>query len=846
LEPIEAVTVGLLLLFAPATSMFAASPQSQGVAAHPAGSTSTTASQRAFLNKYCVGCHNERLKTAGLELDKLDLDDVGKAGEAWEKVIRKISAGEMPPPRLPRPDLATATAFVAGLENSLEHEALLHPNPGRVPVHRVNRAEYANSIRDLLALQINPRSLFVADDVDQHGFDNDADVLSVSPALLEQYISAARKISRLAIGDTNITPAFDTYTVPTTLNQESRVNDELPFNSRGGIAIHHRFPVDGEYLVKVRLRRQLYGYILGMGRPHQLEVRLNGKRVRVFTIGGGAPADGSPASFAGNIMADPKWDLYMHEADKGLEVRFPAQAGAAIVGVSFIKDVAEPEGVAQPREMGFGLSVDEQFDGEPAVDNVLIGGPYSPSGPGQTASRRRIFVCHPSDSVDGGACAKQILSTLARRAYRRPVTEQEIQTLLRFFEIGRGSGGFEAGIRLALERLLADPSFVFRVEYDPPNAMVGAIYRLSDVELASRLSFFMWSSIPDDELLGLAVAGKLKDPIVLGQQVRRMLADSRSTAIVDNFVSDWLELDKTRSSTPDPNLFPDFDENLRQAFLQETRLFVESQIREDRGIMDLLGANYTYVNERLARHYGIPNIYGNRFRRVTLSSGQRGGLLGEGSVLMSTSYPNRTSPVLRGKWLLDNVLGTPPPPPPPVPALKETLANGHPASIRERMEEHRKNPTCAVCHVRMDPLGFALENFDGIGEWREVSDGQPIDSSGTLPDGTKFTGVPGLRTLLLSRRDAFVGTFTEKLMAYALGRDVAYYDRPALRKISTEAAASDYRWSAIIAGIVKSFPFQMSVVRNAPSGAKANSVARQTQSPSEPSQSNSDLKRGAR
>jgi len=681
----------------------------------------------------------------------------------------------------------------------------------------LNRNEYANAIRDLLALDVDVRSLLLADDVDQHGFDNIASSLTVSPALLEGYISSARKVSRLAIGDTKVVPVFETYAIPSGLSQETRMSEDLPFGSRGGIAIHHRFPVDGEYLVKIRLRRQLYGYILGLSRPHQIEVRVNGKRVQVFTVGGNAPANGSPASFAGNIMGDPQWDLYMHEADAGLEVRFPAKAGLATVGVSFINDVAESEDIPQPRETGFGLAVNEMFDGNPAVDNVIVGGPYSPKGPGETVSRRKIFVCHPAASSDEQSCARQILSTIARRAYRRPVSEQEVKTLLSFYDTGRNRDGFEAGIQLALERILADPSFLFRIERDPAGAQVGTVYRLSDLELASRLSFFLWSSIPDDELLDLAVQGKLKDPQVLEQQVRRMIADGRSNALIDNFANNWLELRKLRSATPDANLFPEFDENLRQAFQKETELFLKSQMRADRGIVDMLTADYTFVNERLAQHYGIPNIYGNHFRRVTLNGDERGGLLGQGSVLMATSYPNRTSPVIRGKWLLDNILGMPPPPPPPdVPALKDSGANGKATSVRERMEEHRKNPACASCHVRMDPLGFALENYDAIGKWRTSSDGVAVDATAAFPDGTQFRGVAGLKTLLASHRPDFVAIFTEKLLTYALGREVEYYDYPAIRKIMQESAGGDYRWSSVLVGIVKSMPFQMSVVRSAP------------------------------
>lgn len=771
---------------------------------------------RILVNKYCGTCHNERANTGGVILDNLNLDDISANAGLFEKIVHKVRAGEMPPPGMPRPDKATFDAFASSLEAALDSAASAKPNPGRVAIHRLNRTEYANAIRDLLALEVDGRSLLVADGVDRNGFDNIAGVLTVSPALMSQYVSAARKISRLAVGDPAIVPVFETYAVPSTLGQDDRMSEDLPFGSRGGVAIRHHFPVDGEYVIKVRLKRQLYGYILGLGRPHQLEVSLNGKRMKLFSVGGDAPTAPSPASFAGNIMGDPKWDLYMHHADDRLEFRVGVKAGSALVGAWFPKDLPESEDIPQPRETGFGLAINELYQGNPAVESVAIGGPYRVEGPGDTPSRRRIFTCRPAGSADDPTCARKIVSTLARRAYRRTPSEGEIATLLGFYEKGRTQNGFEAGIQLALERILADPNFLFRIERDPPNAAPGTVYRLSDLELASRLSFFLWSSIPDDELLDAAVDGKLRDPVFLEKEVRRMLADGRANALVGNFVTAWLDLAKLRSALPDPDLYPAFDDNLRAAFQMETQLFVGSQMREDRGILDLLTANYTFVNQRLAQHYGIPNIYGSHFRRVTLSDSTRGGLLCQGGILTATSYPNRTSPVLRGKWLLENILGSPPPPPPPdVPALKESGANGKPASVRERMEEHRKNPTCAVCHVRMDPLGFALENYDAIGTWRTTSEGSPIDASASLPDGARFEGVAGLREILLSRREQFIGTFTTKLLTYALGREVEYHDFPAVRKIVRDAAADDYRWSSIILRIVQSTPFQMSIVRSA-------------------------------
>jgi mono/diheme cytochrome c family protein len=801
---ITGLGVGLAVLWI-GSGLLQAAPQA------PPVSPASTVAHRALLDKYCVTCHNQRARVAGLTLDNADLGRVPEGAETWEKVIKKLNGGLMPPQGMPRPDTAAVKSLVAALESSLDRAAVTKPNPGRAAVHRLNQAEYKHAIRDLLGVDIDRESAVLADEADRQGFYNNAGVLSVSPALLERYLTSARRIARLAVGDPKIIPAVETYDVPKKLAQDERMSQDLPFGSRGGVAIHHTFPLDGDYTVKIRLRRQVYEYILGMGRPHQLEVRLNGARVKVFTVGG--ETHGKPAplqGWAGNILGDTEWEAYMHTADAALDVRFPAKAGAGVIGVAFVKDSAEPEGILQPPSTGRGWSLDEWYDGNAAVESVSVGGPYDGKNSGETLSRRKIFVCTPANAAGEPACARKIISTLARRVYRRSVTEEDIRSLLEFYTDGYKQTGFEGGIRLALERILVDPDFLFRIERDPANLAPGTVYRLGDFQLASRLSFFLWSSIPDDQLLNLAAAGKLKDPKVLEEQARRMLADPRSNALVDNFVWQWLNLSKISGATPDPDIFPDFDENLRQAFSQETKLFVESQLAADHSVLDLLNADYTFVNERLARHYQIPNVYGERFRRVALADGQRGGLLGQGSVLMVTSYANRTSPVLRGKWLLDNILGMPPPPPPPnVPALKDTGANGKLASVRERMEQHRKNPACAVCHVRMDPMGFALENFDAIGTWRTTADGTAIDASGAFPDGTKFDGVSGLRKFLLTRREEFADTVTEKLLTYALGRGAESYDMPAVRKITREAAAADYRWSSIILGIIKTVPFQM-------------------------------------
>lgn len=769
--------------------------------------------QRALLDRYCVTCHNQRLRTAGLALDTLTVDNVAAGAATWEKVGRKIRTGAMPPPSMPRPEKTTLDSFASWLETALDNAAVAKPNPGRVAVHRLNQPEYSNAIRDLLGLEVDSSKLVMADDADEQGFNNIASVLSMSPALLERYLTAARTVSRLAVGDPTISPAFAIYESPKSLVQEERTSDDLPFGSRGGLAIHHLFPGDAEYSVKIRLRRQLYDYIIGMGRPHQLEVRLDGKLIKTFTVGGEGKGRRAPASFVGQIPGDPEWEQYMHTADAGLEVRFPAKAGSRVVTVSFTKDFGEPEGIPQPTG-GRAVAINEWYDGNPSVDSVSIGGPYNMVGPGDTPSRRRIFSCVPKGASDEQACAVQILSALARRAYRRALVHEDVQELLGFYDAGRQHGGFEAGIQAAIERILASPDFLFRLEADPTGLAPSSVYRLGDDALASRLSFFLWGSIPDDELLDLAAKGKLKDPGVLAQQVARMLADPRADRLAHNFFSRWLNSFKIRGSAPDPDIFPDFDENLRQAFQRETQLFVESQLREDRSVPELLSANYTFLNERLARHYQVPNVYGERFRRVEFSDGRRGGLLGQGSILTVTSYGNRTSPVLRGKWLLENILGTPPPPPPPdVPPLKEKGESDHPMTVRERLEQHRQNPACAVCHVRMDPLGFALDNFDATGKWRDAEDGIPIDASASLPDGTKLDGAAGLRALLLSRREQFVSTVTEKLLTYALGRELEYYDMPAVRRITREAAGNDYRWSSIILGVVRSVPFQMSITK---------------------------------
>jgi cytochrome c551/c552 len=744
-----------------------------------------TASDKILLTRYCVGCHSAQTKTAGIVLENVNPDRPGENAQVLEKVLRKISTGEMPPRGLPRPEPAVTKAFTASLEAALDQAAAKNPNPGRPAIHRLNRVEYSNAIRDLLAIDLNPGSSLPPDD-SGYGFDNIGDVLSVSPILLERYISLARKISRLAVGDPGILPAVEEYSVPVGLSQVDSVSDDLPLGSRGGIAIQHAFPLDAEYTIRIRVR----GYNNRARDLVQcLDVRLDDVRLKEFEIlGKSTDADEESPTF---------------------EVRVPVKAGVRTVGVNFLSEHALQEGVLPPPPAK-AMAPPRNPPGRIGVDSVLIGGPFQATGSGDTPSRQRIFVCRPANGKDEAPCAKKIFSTLARRAYRRNVTDADLKPLLSFFDSGRHNGTFESGIDSGLRRMLVAPDFLFRVERDPAGAASGSNYRVNDFELASRLSFFLWSSVPDDQLLDLADRGKLQDPAIFEQQVRRMLADRRSRTLVSNFAGQWLYLRNLSRVQPDPDVFPEFDENLRQAFERETDLLLEDIVREDRSVVDLLDANFTYLNERLARHYQIAGVHGSNFRRVSLTDSDRFGLLGQGSILTVTSYPTRTSPVLRGKWILENLLGTPPPPPPAnVPDLKDHAEDGRALSLREQMEKHRADSTCASCHARMDPLGFALENYDGVGMRRTKDADGAIDTSGSLPDGTKFQGPGGLRDLLLSRRDQFVETFAEKLLTYALGRGLEYYDQPAVRAITRTAAKDDYRVSSVIVAITKSTPFQM-------------------------------------
>ena len=780
--------------------------------AHAGAPAQAPLEPRALLDQYCVTCHNERLQTAGLLLDRSDVERIGADGATWEKVARKLRSGAMPPAGRPRPDAATLEAFVTLLESTLDRAAAARPNPGRPADHRLNRFEYGNAVRDLLDLEIDAAALLPPDESD-HGLDNIAEVLSMSSTLLERYLLAARKISRLAVGDPTIGPGIETFDLSRGLRQDERMSEDLPYGTRGGAAIRHYFPLDGDYVVKVRLGKNFTNSkIRAIATREQIDVLLDGAPITRFSIGGGcADSDAPECEQTDSYYRTSHYDL---SADEALDIRFPAAAGMRTLGVAFVRKSVLTEGPAPallpPRHTSSTYEA-PRMD----IDYVRLEGPFDPAGPGDTPSRRRIFTCRPAASAAEEPCAREILSALARRAYRRPATGPDVETLLAFYRAGRGEGGFERGIQEALTRLLVSPEFLFRIERDPLQADAHGVYRISDLELASRLSFFLWSSIPDDELLDAAARGALADPEVLEQHVRRMLADPRAAALAKNFGGQWLLVRNLQAVDPDASSFPEFDDNLRGFFQRETELFLESQLRADRPIEELLTADYTFLNERLARFYGVPNVYGAHFRRVPLADPDRAGVLGHGSVLTVTSYATRTSPVVRGKYLLDNILGAPPPAPPAdVPALEESdAAAGAHASMRERMAAHRRNAACAACHARIDPLGFALENFDAIGQWRATDGTAPIDASGMLPDGTRFSGPREFRQALLAQREQFAGNFTQRLLTYALGRAVQHYDMPAVRAIMRGAAADDYRWSALILGIAGSQPFQMRKAR---------------------------------
>jgi hypothetical protein len=748
---------------------------------------------------YCDSCHLGPRARAGVNLETLDLANLDHNGATWEKVLRTLRTGVMPPPGAFRPDDATFKTLVKAIDNERDRVTDVKPTPGRPTLHRLNRAEYGNAIRDLLALEVDVSELLPPDD-SGYGFDNIGDVLTMSPELMERYLLAAGKIARQAVGDTRMRPTYVTYTIPHGLKQDDRMSDDLPVGSRGGMSIKHFFPVDGEYDILVELQKGTAQEVLGTGRERRLDLKLDDQTAQLFTI---PPSRGRLA--AADVTG------VTAEAERGYKIRLPIKAGTHTIAAAFQKDTVLPEGIIfRPRFD----DIPSHFEG---VGAFSVGGPYNVQGPGDTASREKIFVCHPAALAEEQACAEKILANIAHHAYRRPVTAEDMPQLLSLYKQGAEAGGFEQGVRLALQKILVSPDFIFRVELDPADAAPGSVRRVSDIELAARLSFFLWSSIPDDELLAVAESGKLHDPKVLEGQVRRLLADPRSQSLVKNFAGQWLFLRNIPAVQPDPAAFPTWDENLRQAMQKETELWLESQMRDDRSVMDLLKTDYTFVNQRLAEHYGIKGIWGNEFRRIAIEDPNRRGLLGQASIMSVTAYPNRTAPTVRGKWVLEQLLGTPPPPPPPnVPFLKEDAAHGK-LSMRQRMEEHRTAPQCAVCHKIMDPIGFALENLDGIGKWRDLGGDEGtevIDASGVLPDGTKFDGPAGLRDVLASRRDLFVENFVERLLTYAMGRGVEEYDRPIIRRIAREAAPQD-KWSSIVLSIVKSKPFQMIQSRGA-------------------------------
>jgi hypothetical protein len=778
----------------------AQTPAAVGPPAVQATGSAGDTDSRQLLNRYCVGCHSDRLKTADLSLQSVDVDNIPGDAPTWEKVLRKVRAGAMPPVGRPRPDAAASTRFASRIEDALNRAAAAKPNPGRTAsFHRLNRVEYQNAIRDILGLDIEVAGLLPGDDA-AFGFDNIGEMLTVSPDLLDRYLSAANKITRLAVGDPSLQLGSATYEVSEYLLQADRMSDDLPFGSRGGTSVRHQFPYTGEYVLKVRFA--------GLARPPQtVDIRIDGVRVA------------APETPGRNSFEDP--------VDEGaVEARVTVEAGSHVVGVSFRKATLMNE-TRYPQYFPWGNSATFATNtGSVAplnVHSVDIAGPFNPKDAGDTPSRARIFTCRPASTPGASArqareeeaCARTILGSLARRAYRRPVTAADVDALLAFYRSSRPERSFDGAVQAALERMLVDPEFLFRVERDPANVAPGAVYRVGDLALASRLSFFLWSSVPDEELLQAAERGKLREPAVFEQQVRRMIADPRSRTLVTNFAAQWLFLRNVKLAKPDSFTFPDWDDDLRAALVAETEQFLDDQIRGDRGVADLLTADYTFLNERLARHYGIRGVYGSHFRRVAFSDeDRRGGLLGHGSILLVTSFANRTSPVVRGKWLLENFLNySPPPPPPDVPDLPPQAKGQQARSMRERVEQHRSNPVCAACHNVMDPLGFALENYDAIGRYRATADGLPIDTSGVTPDGQTFDGLAGLRDIMVSRRDDFVSTVTEKLLVYALGRGVEYYDQPAIRQIVREAAPGDYRWSSIVLGITKSVPFQMKVRR---------------------------------
>jgi hypothetical protein len=740
------------------------------------------------MEEHCFACHGYGAQEGGLAIDELPTTSVAEHSERWESVVRKLATRQMPPIGETRPDESTYNDIVTQLVTVLDRKAAEQPNPGRTDTfRRLNRTEYQNAIRDLLALEVDVSQLLPGDEA-SHGFDN-ITVSGLSPVLLDRYVSAAQKISQLAIGQRVEQAAEKTYRVRPDVTQDVHIPG-TPIGTRGGMSVRHNFPQDGEYEIQAWFMRDRNEELEGLRDEHELEVILDRKRVGLFEIK------------RPRLESDKS-------VDANLKTRVKVSAGPHDVGVVFLKkSSALLETVRQPLNVHFNFYRHPRIG--PAIFQVTIRGPFQGSAPTDTPSRREIFDCYPQEKGEEVQCAERILLSLMRRAYRREVSRADLESPMKLYHEGYQIGGFDTGIEQALSAVLVNPHFLLRIERTPERTPAGTAYQVPPMELASRLSFFLWSSIPDDELLDLAAAGELQKPDVLQAQVRRMLADYRSDSLVRNFAGQWLYLRNLDSVIPDNRLFPDFDDNLRQALREETELFVESIIREDRSVLDLIRADYTYLNERLAKHYGIPHVYGSRFRRVALDeASRRGGLLRHGSILTVTSYATRTSPVLRGKWVLENMLGSPPPPPPPdVPELKDNTVSAS-LTVRERLEQHRANEACARCHNLIDPVGFALENFDAVGRWRGTDSDEPISATGSLADGTEFVGVSGLEQALLTRPELFAQTLTEKLMTFALGRGLEHYDAPAVRRIVRDAKQEDYRFSKIVVGIVESVPFQM-------------------------------------
>jgi mono/diheme cytochrome c family protein len=787
-----------VLLAAAAGSAGYRAPAAQSAAPAPAVTAGTPDApgvpSRALLDRYCVSCHNQRTKAEGRPaFDEVDLGQIGTHAPVLEKIVRKLRSGQMPPDGSRRPDQATLDAFVTALETALDREGARQPDPGRVASRRLNRVEYVYAIQDLLGLEIDGTALLPSD-MAGFGFDNNADVLSITPALMSRYAAAATKISRAAIGSPDNRPVQQVYSLGFE-QQDARMGEEMPFATHGGLSVRHLFPLDGEYVFAIRMKGSEGGGITGIEDEHEIELRLDHALVKRFTIGGKfkGPDPGTLISVPEDDSEGRKIHEYRLNADKALEIRVPVSAGTRLVAVAFSDSTPSP--------------LDGAY-GRPGIDKVMISGPFNGTVPTETPSRQRIFSCRPASSRDEEPCARQILRALTRQAYRRPVTDRDIDPLLAVYREGRRDRDFDAGVERSLEALLSMPEFLLRVEREPAGVGAGRAYRLTDLELASRLSFFLWRSLPDEELIEVAARGQLREDAMLARQVRRMLADRRATRFMNDFVGQWLQVRNIHGQAPDGALFAGFNDTLRRAMVRETELFFESQVREDRPIPDLLRADYSYLNEQLARHYGVPGIYGSRFRRVTWPDDRRQGLLGHASVLTVTSYANRTSVVLRGKWVLETLLGAPPPPPPPnVPPLPAN-DNAKPTSLRERMQQHRSNPVCASCHTKMDPLGFALEHFDAVGRWRETDGGAAIDATINL-DGSTVDSPKAFREALLGRGNEVVHTVAEKLLTYALGRGVEYYDAPTVRRLVRDLARDEYRWSSLVLGIVRSDAFQM-------------------------------------